>query len=697
MHSKMNPQNQKSARGRLGRFGRWLVLAVSAGVALGAQAADSVLKETSFVALPGQKTEIRFSFDAPPPAPKIYMIESPPRLVLDFFGVSNEQAQRALSVESGLVATLNFAEAQGRLRVVANLTEAASYTTSAEGNNLFVQLGDARMGSGSVAQAAPADRSKPVAQSAAMASDQTQVQSIDFERIDGGTGRVVITMSDDEAGLDIIEEGNNIVVNLLGASLAKSLENRTDVQAFATPVMFIDSMAAGRNTAILVKPSAEPYDYMAYQTGKQLVLDFKPMTDQQLADRKADLFPYSGEEIDLNFQNVELRSVLQIIAEVAEKNLVVGDEVGGNITLRLKNVPWDQALDIILQTNGLDKRIVGNVMLVGGAAQIAERERQELEAQEQVKNLAPLLTEYVQINFRSASEMKGYLEQANLVSERGFLLADDQTNILMVRETGAAIEEIRRTLNRFDVEVAQIMVEARIVTASSSFSESLGVKWGLSKSTSTLDGGQLTIGATANDSIGIDNALNVDFGVAGPTIAVGFLKNSLLLAAELSALESNGNGEVISQPKVITTNGKAANITSGQQIPYQTVEDGSTSTAFKDVALTLNVTPQLNPGDRIAMDLAINQDSIGRTLANGEISINTNQLNTSVVVNDGDTIVLGGVFRTEASEGVEKVPLLGDLPVVGAAFRNKQTTEQKNELLIFITPKLIREALTSRN
>lgn len=696
MHSNMNPQNEKSARGRLGRFGRWLVLAVSAGVALGAQAADSVLKDTSFVALPGQKTEIRFSFDAPPPTPKVYMIESPPRLVLDFFGVSNEQVQRALSVESGVVSTLNFAEAQGRLRVVANLTEAASYTTSVEGNTLFVQLGDARMGAGSVAQAAPADRSKPMAQSSAMAADQTQVEAIDFERIDGGTGRVVITMSDDEAGLDIIEEGNNIVVNLLGASLARSLENRTDVQAFATPVMFIDSMAAGRNTAILIKPSAEPYDYMAYQTGKQLVLDFKPMTNQQLADRKADLFPYSGEEIDLNFQNVELRSVLQIIAEVAEKNLVVGDEVGGNITLRLKNVPWDQALDIILQTNGLDKRIVGNVMLVGGAAQIAERERQELEAQEQVKNLAPLLTEYVQINFRSASEMKGYLEQANLVSERGFLLADDQTNILMVRETGASIEEIRRTLNRFDVEVAQIMVEARIVTASSSFSESLGVKWGLSKSTSTLDGGQLTIGATANDSIGIGNALNVDFGVAGPTIAVGFLKNSLLLAAELSALESNGNGEVISQPKVITTNGKAANITSGQQIPYQTVEDGSTSTAFKDVALTLNVTPQLNPGDRIAMDLAINQDSIGRTLANGEISINTNQLNTSVVVNDGDTIVLGGVFRTEASEGVEKVPLLGDLPVVGAAFRNKQTTEQKNELLIFITPKLIREALTSR-
>jgi len=687
--------HHKNRINRMQRISRWCVLATLSLLALPAMA-ESALKETSFAALPGQKIEIRFSFDAPPPAPKVYLIESPPRLVLDFFGVTNEQAQRALSVDSGVVSSINFAEAQGRLRVVANLTEAASYSTSADGNNLFVELGDARMGSGGVAQAAPADRSVKSAPAAMPTSDQTRVQGLDFERMDGGIGRVTITMSDDEAGLDIIEEGNNIVVNLLGAALAGDLENRTDVQAFATPVLYIDSMSAGPNTAILIKPSAEPYDYMAYQTGKQLVLDFKPMTLDQLSDRKADLFPYSGEEIDLNFQNVELRSVLQIIAEVAEKNLVVGEEVGGNITLRLKNVPWDQALDIILQTNGLDKRIVGNVMLVGGAGQIAERERQELESQDQVKNLAPLLTEYLQIDFRRASEMKGYLEQANLITERGFVLADDQTNVLMVRETAVAIEEIRRTLQRFDVEVAQIMVEARIVTASSSFAKSLGIKWGLSKTTSALNGGTLSIGSSITTPGAVDTGLNVDFGVAGPSIAVGFLKNSLLLSAELSALESSGTGEVISQPKVITTNGKAASITSGQQIPYQTVEDGSTSTAFKDVALSLNVTPQLNPGDRIAMDLTINQDSIGRTLANGEISINTNQLNTSVVVNDGDTIVLGGVFRTEASDGVEKVPLLGDLPIVGAAFRNKQTTEQKNELLIFITPKLIREALTAR-
>jgi len=696
MFIEMNSRNQETAGGKISRMGRWLVLAVAASLAPLASAADSVLKQTSFAALPGQKTEIRFSFDVPPPAPKIYMIESPPRLVMDFFGVTNEQAQRMLSVESGVVSTLNFAEAQGRLRVVANLTEAASYSTSADGNNLYVQLGDARMGSGKAAQAAPADRALAASNSASVMSDQTRVQSIDFERIDGGTGRVVINMSDDEAGLDIIEEGNNIVVNLLGASLAKELENRTDVQAFATPVMYVDAMAAGGNTAILIKPSAEPYDYMAYQTGNQLVLDFKPMTDQELANRKADLFPYSGEEIDLNFQNVELRSVLQIIAEVAEKNLVVGDEVGGNVTLRLKNVPWDQALDIILQTNGLDKRIVGNVMLIGGASQIAERERQELEAQEQVKNLAPLMTEYIQVDYRKASEMKGYVENAGLVSERGFILADDQTNVMMVRETSAAIEEIRRTLGRFDVETAQIMVEARIVSADESFTKNLGVNWGLFKQTVTSSGVGLGLGATTAIGGAIPralpgDALGVDLGAAGPAVAVGFLANSLLLTAELQALETSGNGEVISQPKVITTNGTSATISSGTTLLVPQIVDGQQDTVEIDVALSLQVTPQLTPNDRVALQLNITQDSLNVA---GDIA--TNNLSTNVVVKDGDTIVLGGVFRTNSQDTINKVPLLGDLPVVGAAFRNTQRSDSKEELLIFITPKLIREALTSR-
>ncbi len=646
-------------------------------------------------ALPGDKTELNFTFTEPAKEPRVYVIDSPARLVVDFWGATKGDLGRTMPIGSGAIGNLQFAEVDDRTRVVVELTESLPYAVNVDGVNVRLQLGAEGSKVAGSAQATPA-----TANTTTQTSDITRIVGVDFERVEGGQGRVTISMSDDRAGLDIVEEGSGIIVNLSGANIAAGLAQRLDVQAFATPVNFIDSMNAEQNAAILILPSKDPYEYLAYQSGNQLVLDFKPVSLMDQTQRQADLFPYTGQEIDLNFQNVELRSVLQIIAEVAEKNLVVGEEVGGNTTLRLKNVPWDQALDIILKTNGLDKRVVGNVMLVGDATQIADRERKELENQQAVKELAPLNTEYVQIDYRRASEMKEYLSAANLISERGFVLADDQTNVLMIRETQAAIDDIRRTLKRFDVEVAQIMVEARVVTASSDFADKLGVRWGFANGPTTVLGdGQLSFGSgiTAPGVAGVtQSGLGVDFGVAGPSLAVGFIKNSLLLSAELSALETSGNGEVISQPKVITTNGKAANITSGQQIPYQTVEDGSTSTAFKDVALSLDVTPQLNPGDRIALDLAINQDSIGSVLANGDISINTNQLTTSVVVNDGDTIVLGGVFRTEKSEGVQKVPGLGDLPILGAAFRNRQMTETKNELLIFITPKLIRESLSVR-
>ncbi len=664
------------------------------------------LQDSSFVALPGNKLEVRLDFDQPPPSPKAYMIESPPRLVMDFWGVANDLGVRQLDIKSGQVDSLSFAQAEGRLRIVTNLNEPVQYRTFAQNNSLFIEF--AGMDEAVAAQA-PIATPRQVAgpRMPVMQDDRTRVTGIDFERIAGNQGRVVITMSDDEAGLDVIEEGNNVVLNLVGAALSDNLEQRVDVQDFATPVMFIDSMVSGENTTILIKPSAEPYDYMAYQTGNQLYVDFKPLTSREQADAQRDLFPYDGEKIDLNFQDVSVRSILQIIAEVAEKNLVISDTVdqsAGNITLRLKNVPWDQALDIILKTKGLDKREVGNVLLIGTAQEIAERERQELESQKQVEELAPLVTEFVQIDFRRASELKSHIEEAKLISERGFVLADDQTNVLMIRETPTQLEEIRRTLRKFDVEVAQIMIEARVVTATTDFAKDIGVRWGFSDNGNL---GDVTVGKTVGDiTRGVDGdggaaaaapGLMVDLGAASSnSIAIGIAGNSLLLAAELSALESDGSGEVISQPKVITTNGKPALISSGQEVPYQSVEDGEVSIEFKDVALSLEVTPQINPGDRISLDLVITQDNIGQTLSNGEIAIDTNELQTSVVVNDGDTVVLGGVFRNEKTESVSKVPFFGDLPLIGAAFRNRQQTDEKNELLIFITPTLIRESLTVR-
>ena len=664
--------------------------------------AELLLKKANFVALPGKKVELRFDFDAPPPLPKSYQIDQPSRIVMDLWGVTSGLAEKNLAVATGVVKGVSFAQVEGRLRIVTNLFESAGYRAFTDQNSLFVVIGEG--------DATITEKRKPTKLEQAKAAanpdakpdpETTRITGIDFKRVGEGMGRVVISLSDDKAGVDIQEEGNNVVVNLLGASLSRALEQRVDVQDFATPVLFIDSMGAGENTTVLVKPGAEPYNYLAYQTGTQLVLDFKPVTEQESEERQKELFPYSGEPIDLNFQDVELRSVLQIIAEVAELNLVVSDEVEGNITLRLKNVPWDQALDIVLRTEGLDKRVLGNVLLVAKAEEIAKREAQELKNSQKIEELAPLQTQYIQVDFRKASDMKTYLEDALLITQkRGFIMADDETNVLMVRDTDKALQEIRKTLRKFDVEVEQVLIEARLVTARSSITKDLGVKWGFGYNNNDDNGFKLgnSIANVISDSTSPSSGLLVDLGAtaASPTsFAIGIKPgSSSLLALELSALQSDGQAEIISQPKIVTMNGKKAWIDSGRKIPYQTVEDGEVKIEFEDVVLRLEVTPRINPGDRIAMDLLITQDSVGDTTFNGQITIDKNELKTAVVVPDGQTIVLGGVFQNSTSETINKTPLLGDLPVLGNLFKNKENTGVKTELLIFITPKLIRESLS---
>ena len=698
----VNTVNKNIQAGKLGctALAKMAGMVISLWVlAFSAFAADAKLMSSSFVALPDNKLEVRFDFDVPPSVPKSYMTNSPARLVLDMWGVENTQDNRSLDVGSGNVDNVNFAQVAGRLRVVVNLFEASAYETRADGNSLFLVVGDrgeVKRNSAAAVPVAAESKAKPVM------SDKTRVSGVDFERTAEGGGRVVISLSDDRAGVDVIEEGNNVVVNLLGVDLSASMQNRIDVKDFATPVMFIDSMASGENASILIKPSAEPYDYMVYQTNNQLVVDLKPTTQAELDRIEEERFPYQGERIDLDFQNIEVRAVLQILAEVAEMNLVVSEAVGGNITLRLKNVPWDQALDLVMATNQLDKREMGNVLLIGTATEIAEREKAELESSKQVEELAPLRTEFIQVDFRKSSDMLSRLNEAKLISERGFILADDETNVLMVRETARRMEEIRTTLRRFDTEVAQVLIEARLVTANTDVSKDLGVKWGLGYGNTDSSGNSVSLGsaiAGVSSPGSIPSGLMVDLGAAvtsPASIAVGLASSSALLQLELSALETDGRVEVISQPKIVTTNGKSALIQSGQEIPYQTVEDGEVSIEFKDVVLSLEVTPRINPGDRIAMDLIIKKDSVGDLLPNGEISIINNELETSVVVADGQTIVLGGVFENETRDVVNKTPLLGDLPVLGHLFRNSSERNSKSELLIFITPKLIRESLSSQ-
>ena len=683
---------------------RWLSIALVSLLLSEWAAADVLMKNANFVALPGGKIELRFDFDSAPPSPQAYMINQPARIVMDLWGVESDLASRSLDVKTGQVDGVSFAQTDGRLRIVANLYEPSSYNSFTEGNSLFVVVQSKNAGlpvSTSETSDNVVAKSAEAGAKTSFEETRSKVQGMDFERIEGGAGRVTITMSDDKAGVDIQEEGNNVVVNLVGADLSRALEQRVDVQDFVTPVMFIDSMANGGNTSILIKPSAEPYEYLAYQTDNQLILDFKPLSQAEKDERAKELFEFTGEQIDLNFQNVELRSVLQIIAEVAELNLVVSDSVGGNITLRLKNVPWDQALDIVLKTEGLDQRTVGNVLLIAPADEIAQREKAELESSQQVEQLAPLKTEFIQVDYRKASEMMGTIQGAKLVSERGFIMADDETNVLMVRETTNAIQEIRDTLRRFDVEVEQVLIEARLVNATSNVTKDLGVKWGFGYN--DVDNGKGWIVSQDHSSIDFSSTsptdgLNVDLGATATNvgqIAIGFAPGaSTLIGLELSALEADGKAEIVSQPKILTTNGKKALIQSGSEIPYQTVEDGEVNIEFKDVVLSLDVTPRINPGDRIAMELLIKQDSIGQVLANGELSIDNNELQTTVVVPDGQTIVLGGVFKNETSDSVNKVPLLGDLPIMGALFRNKESTSEKTELLIFITPKLVRNSLS---
>ena len=678
-----------------------------------AMAKDILLIGFDTKQLSPDKLELRMMFDAPPPIPTAFVLKSPNRVLVDLLGVDNGLGRKKYQINEALLRSVDFAQSKGRLRLVANLNQMLNFNSSIQENELVMILEKAGQGSMSLAdknlvnQVAKAEQGMPKISDTKIVQ-LTRVQGIDFERTETGIGRVKIKLSDDRAGLEVIEEGNNILVNLTGALLSDPLNKRLNVQDFNTPIMFIDTFSQGANTGILIKPSAVPYQFKSYQVGRELLVDIwpKPNRGKNSAATASSVLKktFSGEKIDLNFQNVNVRSVLQIIAEVAQKNLVVDDSVTGTITLRLQNVPWDQALDIVLKTRGLDKRSVGNVLLVAPAAKLAERERIELEGLKQVEELSPIETEFIQINYRKSSELKSRIEEASLISKRGFVLADDATNVLMIRETAKQLDVIKNTLLKFDVSVSQIMVEAKLVSATSDVSRELGVRWGAG-----FNDGRFFVGGTGaglsfpgrtsgtGESSSPNAPLSVDLGVSGTgqsAIRLGYISQSgLQLSAELSALNSTGDAEIVSQPKVITTNGKPAEIESGQELPYTIVEDGTATVQFKDVVLSLKVTPQITPGDRIALELELKQDSIGQVLPNGEVSINKNSLKTSVVVKDGDTIVLGGVYRNSATNLLAKTPLLGDLPIIGALFRQTKKSVQKNELLIFITPKLLRQSL----
>lgn len=667
------------------------------------------LDDVSFASLPGERVQIKLTLsEALPSDPLNFTIDNPARIAIDFPNTTLNLSEKSQTIGIGMANSLNAVEAAGRTRVVINLTSSVSYTMDVDANIVTLNLGG-----GSVASTSSSSTSTSYASSSAGG-----IEDIDFRRGENGEGRVIVKLSDPNIPIDMGYEGGKVVINFIDAQLPANLDRKLDVIDFATPVKEIDTAPNGNNIKMSISAVTEDYDHLAYQTENQYIVEFKPLTKEEKEEQKKDKFGYTGERLSLNFQNIEVRAILQLIADFTGLNMVTSDAVSGNVTLRLKNVPWDQALDIILKSRGLGMRQSGNVIMVAPSEELAARERLELEASRQVEELAPLRTEFVAINYADAADLMSLIQadENNLLSERGNVSIDARTNTLIIQDVAASLEAIRDLIEKLDVPVRQVLIESRIVNADESFAKDIGVRFGYSKNNNLDDsgstgfaigGGQagnvdfsdLSNGTTTTFTDGTNENLIVDLpaipaDASALALAVGKV-GSFLLQLELSALIAEGRGEDIASPRVITSNQNEAVIESGVQIPYQEASSsGATSTSFQDAVLSLTVTPQITPEDSIIMDLEVSQDSLSGTSVNGVPAINTRSVTTQVLVQNGETVVLGGVYTSTDRKSVDRTPFFGDLPYVGFLFKRTAIDNNKSELLIFITPKILKDSLT---
>lgn len=661
------------------------------------------LQRVDVASLPGDRVELKLGFDEPVAAPRGYTIEQPARIALDLPGVQNKLGSKNRELGVGNARSLTVVEAKDRTRLIINLTTLVPYSTRAQGNDLIILVGQ---GGGAPVAAASSAPSAAPAYAAAPRPAQPKpyvpvgkaIRNIDFQRGEQGEGNVVIDLSDPSVSPDIQEQGGKIRLDFPRTQLPDSLRVRLDVKDFATPVQFVNASAAGDKASIVIEPSGL-YDYLVFQTDNRMTVSIKPMTANEAEKRKKDSFAYTGEKLSLNFQDIDVRSVLQLIADFTDLNLVASDTVQGNITLRLQNVPWDQALDLVLKTKGLDKRKVGNVLLVAPADEIAARERQELEAQKQIAELAPLRRELIQVNYAKASDIAKLFQSVTGTSSgpgaqpaagtdnRGSITVDDRTNAIIAYQTQDRLDELRRIVSQLDIPVRQVMIEARIVEASVDYTKELGVQWG--GSLSNRGNFNITGGANSTSNTFVDLGVTTATPTSG--IGIGFVTDNTTLDLQLNAMEKTGNGEVVSQPKVVTSDKETAKILKGSEIPYQEASSsGATSVSFKEAALSLEVTPQITPDNRIIMQVKVNKDEPDyQNALLGVPPIKKNEVNAKVLVNDGETIVIGGVFSNTQTKTTSKVPFLGDVPVVGRLFKNDYVTDTKNELLVFLTPRIM--------
>ena len=696
------------------------------------------IESVDFSSLPGGRVNVSIKTTKPlPNLPAGFTLINPARIALDFPKVGNGLNKSNIPADQGALKSVTLAQGKERTRMVLNLSKAVGYNTTANGNeiNIMLQANEAAASQGVETKFAESR----------IDHQQVSINNVDFARGNNGEGRIIVDLSDASAGINIKQKGKTIVVDFINTEIPANLQRRLNVTNFNTPVVYVDTMKQGKNGRIVIEPKGN-WEQSAYQADKKFIIDVRQKVDDPNKLVASSRPGYAGEKLSLNFQNIDVRSVLQVIADFTGLNIITSDTVTGNLTLRLKDVPWDQAMDIITQSKGLTMRKNGNVILVAPADEVAAKEKQSLEAGQQIEDLEPLRTEAFTLKYGQAQVLKDILSDPKnkILSKRGNAVPDIRTNTVFVQDSGKYLEAVQNIVNKIDIPVKQVMIESRLVVADEKFSKSLGARFGVSQvansgNTRSAIGGQLNsdngfygrtvangvvtdiLGGTAGTNALIQGGTDLQ-GTSSQSVTIGGrpagqdlmsnlpvansfgnfafsllrLPAGLLLNLELSALESDLRGKVVSSPRVTTANQQKALIEQGTRIPYlQASSSGATNVAFVNAVLSLEVTPQITPDDKIIMLLDVKKDRVGQIL-NGTPSIETQRVNTQVLVSNGETAVLGGIYEQTDRNDVDKVPFLGDLPIIGNAFRRKLTQVDKTELLIFITPKIMDDSLGLR-
>jgi len=695
----------------------WLLAVLACWLGLWLPAAQAQVVESVTSQIQGGVEVVRIDFSQPLQAvPNGFAIQSPARVALDVPGATNGLGRNTVEINQGNIRSVNVVQAGERTRLVVNLKTAAAYRAQLQGKSLLVVFDP-------VAAAGPAPAAAPVFAESRNLETQP-IRDLDFRRGTDASGRVIVALPNNQIGVDIRQQGQNLVVEFLKSSLPEGLRRRLDVTDFGTPVSTITTAQVGDRVRVLIEPKGA-WEHSAYQSDNQFVVEVR---QQKIDPTRLSQGPgFTGEKLSLNFQNIEVRSLLQVIADFTNFNVVTSDSVTGSVTLRLKDVPWDQALDIVLQAKGLGMRKSGNVLWIAPKDEIAAKEKLELESRNAIQNLEPLRTQSFQLNYTKAADIAAQLTAgtgaARILSIRGSVIAEPRTNQLFVTDIPVKLESVQQLIAKLDIPVRQVLIEARIVEASDTFGKSLGVRLGgsdlrgvrggdpgyaLSGNNRIALGGtyDAVSGTTGEGNIQLDTT-NTTFvnlpaigqaGFSPPTFALSLFSAAAnrFLNLELSALEADGRGKLVSSPRIVTADQTKAMIEQGTEFPYQeATSSGATAVAFRRATLKLEVTPQITPEGNIILDLDINKDSRGETTAAG-IAINTKHIKTQVLVENGGTVVIGGIFELTETENEAKVPLLGDLPGVGNLFKNRQRSSNKQEMLVFITPKMIADRAAAR-